>query len=541
MLPTRTQGERSRWSAAELRAGLRAILLGPQILAFLPAIILGGYWFGGEGVLFFLALVTPAVFALAGSFSSRRAAVEAPAGLPDLPDRSVGLTCIASALDRAGERPVALLLVGIEGRDVIIDRFGPGGWAETLRQSARLMQKGLRGDDMVFTVGATGLGVLLTPRRRPDLETLVALARRLQESLDPGVRHGALTDYPATTVGFVRSDQIENPDPLGLLTAAELALGEARAAGDGAIRAYAPELEARAEQVADLEGEIAAALDEGQVQAWFQPQVCAASGEITGAEALVRWEHPTRGLIGAADTLAAVRAAGLRARLTALMLYDACRWLRDWDESGVDVPRVSVNLGGPDLRDPDLVERIQLELDRFDLLPGRLCLEVLETAITRPGDEVAAANLERLSALGCPIDLDDFGTGATSITMIRRFSIARLKIDRSFVTRVDADGEQAAMVRAILTMARQLDIETLAEGVETPGEAAALTGMGCGHLQGFAVARPMPPDELGGWVATRRAALARPGGEDDAAGDRSGDDSAAADERPVPRPQGKTA
>jgi diguanylate cyclase len=168
---------------------------------------------------------------------------------------------------------------------------------------------------------------------------------------------------------------------------------------------------------------------------------------------------------------------------------------------------VSVNFSAAELRNPRLPDRLRWELDRFGLGPDRLTVEVLETVIAATDNDVIVANIAALSAMGCGIDLDDFGIGHASITTIRRFAVRRIKIDRSFVTRVDQDREQQRMVSAILSLADRLGLQTLAEGVETAGEHAMLSQLGCSHVQGFGIARPMPLDEVTDWM-TRQAQTA---------------------------------
>jgi EAL domain-containing protein (putative c-di-GMP-specific phosphodiesterase class I) len=169
---------------------------------------------------------------------------------------------------------------------------------------------------------------------------------------------------------------------------------------------------------------------------------------------------------------------------------------------------VGVNFSTEELRSPQLVDRLAMTLDTRDIAPHRLVIEVLETVVARCADDQVARNLAGLSRLGCGIDLDDFGTGYASITNIRKLSINRIKIDRSFITRVDEDTEQQDMIAAILTMADRLTLQTLAEGVETPGERDMLTRLGCEYAQGFLFARPMPLAETDDWLATRRTAPA---------------------------------
>ena len=190
------------------------------------------------------------------------------------------------------------------------------------------------------------------------------------------------------------------------------------------------------------------------------------------------------------------------------MLTQALAALRGWDVAGLRVPSVSVNFSARELADPELPERLTWHLDRHGLSPARLTVEVLESVVAKDGDDIIVRNIRRIADIGCGVDMDDFGTGNASITSIRRFALRRLKIDRSFVPAVDANREQQQLITAILSLAERLGLETLAEGVETQGEHAMLAQLGCGHVQGYVVARPMPVEEVSPWLADQRSRLA---------------------------------
>jgi EAL domain-containing protein (putative c-di-GMP-specific phosphodiesterase class I) len=174
------------------------------------------------------------------------------------------------------------------------------------------------------------------------------------------------------------------------------------------------------------------------------------------------------------------------------------------------VPSVSVNFSAEELHDPSLADRVKWEVDRFDLRPSRLTVEILETVAAQSEDDVVLRNIEQLGAHGFNLDLDDFGTGQSSIANIRRFHVNRIKIDRSFVTRLDQDSTQRAVVAGILALAERLNVTTVAEGVETPGEHSVLQQLGCDHLQGFLFSRPMPFDETIAWMRDRAAKASPP-------------------------------
>jgi diguanylate cyclase len=187
-----------------------------------------------------------------------------------------------------------------------------------------------------------------------------------------------------------------------------------------------------------------------------------------------------------------VEQAGLSDRLGATMLHAALAAVRSFDDAGSHLPCVAVNFSAGELRNPGIVDRVRWELDRFGLAPDRLTVEVLETVIDTTGDDMVTRSLAGFAALGCGIDLDDFGTGHAAIGSIRRFSVQRVKIDRSFVRRIDTDADQQNVVSAMILMAERLGLDTLAEGVETAAEQATVARLGCRHVQGFAIARPMP-------------------------------------------------
>jgi EAL domain-containing protein (putative c-di-GMP-specific phosphodiesterase class I) len=255
---------------------------------------------------------------------------------------------------------------------------------------------------------------------------------------------------------------------------------------------------------------IEAALDAGQIRPHFQPQISTDTGAVTGFEALARWHHPERGLLLPGEFLAPLEEAGLSERLGEVMLFHALSALAHWDKAGLAVPTVAVNFSAAELRNPRLPERIQWELDRFDLSPARLTVEILETVVTQTDNDVIVRNVAALAALGCGIDLDDFGTGHASITNLRRFQVRRIKIDRSMVTRVDDDRDQQRIVSAILSLADRLGLDTLAEGVETQGEHAMLAQLGCGHVQGFGIGRPMALEDTAEWIHRHASTTPRP-------------------------------
>ena len=369
-----------------------------------------------------------------------------------------------------------------------------------LRLTADRLTAALGPDDTAVRIEGATFALALSASREVDLESALQLAGRLQRRLSEPVPLGEASLPLSFSIGLALSGRLREPTGDGIIHAATLALIEARRSGPGAIRSYSDAMRHRIESRGHLSGEVASALEKGEVEAYFQPQISTRTGAITGFEALARWQHPTRGLLPPGEFLPAIEQAGLMGRLGERMLTAALSALRDWEKEGIHIPSVGVNFSHAELGDPRLVERIRWELDRSDLSPDRLVIEVLETVVATRSEDTVIRNLAGLARLGCCLDLDDFGTGQTSISSIRRFSIERIKIDRSFVTRIDRDPEQSRMVGAILTMAERLGLDTLAEGVETVGERQMLTRLGCGHVQGYVIARPMPFGETIPWI-----------------------------------------
>ena len=476
----------------------------PELMVFVPALTLAAFWVGGERTLILVALGTPLAFAMAGAFRF------ASGGQALLPDALNGLALrpqIIGMMDRVlFDAPIsglttACAVIQFDGMDELVDRHGRAAQTEILTRCAERICAVLRAGDTVARLEGGGFAVALGPVRRLDLEIAVQLCARLQSALTAPISLNGARLYVSASVGFCMGERAPEATGSALLDAAQVAADEALRNGPAAIRAYAPDMtRTRADRDA-LREELETALDEGQIRAHFQPQISTDTGAVSGFEALARWHHPTRGLIPPADFLPAIEDCGLSSRLGEVMVYNALMAISRWDTAGYKVPTVAVNFSKSELRSPGLASKLKWELDRFNLSSDRLTVEILETVVADTDNDVIVSNIAAIAQMGCGVDLDDFGTGHASITSIRRFQVRRIKIDRSFVTKVDEDREQQKIVSAVLSMAERLGMETLAEGVETQGEHAMMAQLGCGHVQGFGIARPMPVEETMDWIA----------------------------------------
>ncbi|WP_172330269.1 bifunctional diguanylate cyclase/phosphodiesterase [Mangrovicoccus sp. HB161399] len=502
-----------KWPLPGLRRDWRSEAMTlPNLMVAVPALTLGAYWLFGEAGLYLAAAGVPLATALLALLRSQRSTVSGPWKTPFDIERTRLEDTAEKILRESAEsgRTTACILVSIDDFSLMRDRLGMRATDEILAQVAQRLQGGMRKTDTVGSLGDGVFGIVLTPSARADLESLLQICARLQRTASEPVLLEGSRVHVSVSAGFSQPDRVPDVTGHSLVETAEAALREAHSRGPGSVRAYSVELHRRRMSQSKLIEEVREALEQGQIRPWFQPQISTDTGRVTGFEALARWSHPDRGMVSPADFLPAIEAAGLLERLGEVILYNSLSALKAWDRAQVDVPTIGVNFSLDELRNPTLVDRIAWELDRFSLAPDRLTVEVLENVISDSADDSVSRNVTGLSRLGCRIDLDDFGTGHSSITNIRRFTVSRLKIDRSFVMRVDEDREQQRMVAAILTMAERLELDTLAEGVETVGEHTMLSQLGCGHVQGYGIGRPMPFEDTIGWLADHNAKLVAP-------------------------------
>ncbi|WP_375691604.1 putative bifunctional diguanylate cyclase/phosphodiesterase [Pseudooceanicola sp. LIPI14-2-Ac024] len=458
------------------------------------------------------ALTVPVVYGLTGLFRP------APADDAD-PDRdsTTGLP-LAEALEEALDdrlamsltrgRATACFLVALDDLPELADRHGQAAVEQVLSRTSQRLRDAVREGDIVCRTDQDGFGVGLATVTHLDLEIAIQLAARLQATVEEPIAVGSGSIYVSCSIGFCLGARAPEATGRGLIHAASLALDEARRNAPSAIRAFSREMSRRVPARAVGQEDVMAALEGGQILPFFQPQVSTDTGRVTGFEALARWCHPERGVIPPDAFLEALRARGQMERLGEVILTRALEALAGWDRAGLTVPSVAVNFSSEELSDPKLVDKVRWQLDRFDLAPERLCIEVLETVIAASPDDSVVRSVNGLAKLGCRVDLDDFGTGHASISSLRRFAVHRLKIDRSFVTKVDRDPDQQRLVAAILSLAEQMGLDSLAEGVETRGEHAMLAQLGCGHIQGYCIARPMPVEQTGDWLRAHAGSLA---------------------------------
>ena len=499
------------------RTAIRALAFArrPELLAFLPAVTLAAFWLGGEEALVITALSVPILYALAGLLGAgpaRELVLPGTDPVTGLPLRDAVVARLDADLGKDGPTAArtACVVLGLDHADRLARLHGQDGYAEILHQTGARISGAIRRQDLAARLDGACFAIAVTTGRPDDLESVLQVAARLQEAVELSMALNGSTVHVTASVGFCLGRRAPAPGGEALLEAAAVAMDDASFHGPGAIRAHSPGMRRPFEDLVELRRDLGPALDNGEVQAFFQPQVSTDTGAVTGVETLVRWHHPTRGVLAPDAFLPDMLASGLAERLGEVMLDCALRTLRRWDDAGHRVPTVTVNFAPEELRNPRLPERVEWELDRFGLEPGRLVVDIHEAVLAEAGDEMMGQTLLRLARLGCGLDLDGFGVGQASVAALRRFPVRRLKIDRSFVAGIHQDRGQQRTVAAILSLADTLGLDTLGLGVESPAEHAMLAQLGCRHVQGFGVARPMPQDSASAWLEAHAGGLVMP-------------------------------
>jgi len=410
--------------------------------------------------------------------------------LTGLPNRRRFLADVAAALRSAPQTvSVTVVLVALEQLTELRARLGQAT-AEDLQVAAarRLVEQA----PDALTVGHLQSDVVGLAFGVMNAERAGTRAQHLVEAMRAPVDLPQLSLSVGAVIGMA-TGRAGSADAAGLLASAELALSAARGPAGPVVR-FTPELERRDALAAQLVGELSDGIARGEVVAYFQPQMDLTTGQITGAEALVRWMHPALGLLGPAAFVPAAEVTGTIRTITLHILDQALYWCARWGREG-RVINVSVNLSARDLLHARLVDDVREALARYALPATRLELEVTETMAMA---DVALSKkvLTDLARLGVTISIDDYGTGYGSLAYLQQLPVRRLKIDRSFVSRILDDEASMAIVRSTIELAGQLGLDTVAEGAEDDSTIARLREFGCGSVQGFGVAAPMSPESF---------------------------------------------
>jgi diguanylate cyclase (GGDEF)-like protein len=423
--------------------------------------------------------------------------------LTDLPNRRLFVERLGHALERTRRRPgrkAAVLFVDLDNFKMVNDSLGHEVGDELLVAVAERLRGCVRSEDTLARFGGDEFAVLVEEIESP--EDAVRVAERLREGLrelfvlDGGARSFSVT----ASVGIALGD-VHTKSPEDLLRDVDIAMYRAKEEGAG-HRVFDLAMHERAVGRLELEGELRRALENGEFVLHYQPMVSLKSVKALSVEALVRWEHPRRGLLPPSEFITIAEEIGLIVPLGRWVIEEACRQVRRWQErypNGLPL-RVAVNISAVQLRYPNLVEDVTKALRESGLDPSRLELEITESVVMEDA-ECTIATLLRLKRLGVKVAIDDFGTGYSSLSYLKRFPVDSLKVDGSFVAGLGKDPVDEAILTGIVNLAHALDLRVVAEWAERAEQVEWLREMGCDYAQGFFFSEPLPPDALPGFLA----------------------------------------
>jgi len=389
-------------------------------------------------------------------------------------------------------RSFALLVCDLDRFKLINDSLGHRAGDELLQEVAQRLTALVRPSDTVARFG--GDEFVLIGTSISDADDAAALAARVMDVLQAPVRIAAIDIHTSPSIGIAMYPD-DGITMQALLAHADAAMYSAKQQGRGNFRRYAPGMDTGTEDRVQFESELHNAVALNQLRLYYQPKVDTQTGEVRSAEALVRWMHPTRGIVSPAEFIPLAEECGLIGAIGGWVIREACRQTREWQLDGVPTLRVSVNLSASQFRDSGLVDSIRTALDDAGLEARYLEVELTESAVMSD-PEKSIAVLEHLSAMGVLVSVDDFGTGYSSMSYLRRFPIDKLKIDRVFIDEIVSRPEDASIVRAIVSLAHSLRLKVVAEGVETPAQLDFLRTAGCDEYQGYHFSRPLPATEF---------------------------------------------
>ncbi len=405
---------------------------------------------------------------------------------------------LTTAVDQAGAGPgPAALVIDFDHFRLVNDSLGRAAGDELLRTVARRLQAQVRAEDCVARLSGDEFVVV---EHSSDPAQAAALARRLLETLTAPQVVDGLEIVASASIGAAVANPAD-PDPDRLLRRAGAAMHRVKARGGGAWDLHDPARTGPATNWLQVLGELRCGIGLGQLRVHYQPRVRLADGTLHGVEALVRWQHPDRGLLAPIHFIGVAEASGLVRELGAWVLEEAVTQAVAWNSHRAGRPPVlmAVNLSTRQLTDPTLAATVAAVLDRHGLDPALLTLEITETALMEDPDG-ANAVLAALKALGVELAVDDFGTGYASLTYLKRFPVDELKIDQSFVRGLGSDPGDRAIVASCVQLAHAVGIRAVAEGVETDTHRQQLLALDCDYAQGYYYSRPQPPNELGDWL-----------------------------------------
>ena len=422
--------------------------------------------------------------------------------LTGLPNRALFLDRLERLLSQSRRHKThrfAVLFMDLDRFKVINDSLGHLIGDELLIAIARRVESCVRQGDTVARFGGDEFALLLDDIT--DIGDATRVAERIQAELGTGFNIQGHEVYTSASIGIaINSPAYEGPGDL--LRDADTAMYRAKAEGRARYEVFDREMHLHAVSLLQLETDLRRALERDEFVLHYQPIVALDSGTLTGFEALVRWNHPIRGLLPPADFIPLAEETGLIVEIGWWVIREACRQLRSWDPAAADLS-VAVNLSARQFRQPDLLEKIDAILTETGLDPQRLKLEITESVVMSNA-HTSTEMLRSLRDRGVRLCIDDFGTGYSSLSYLHSFPVDTLKIDRSFISTVDEQGSTVELIETIVALSRILGMEAVAEGVETAQQLEMVRRLGSNYAQGYHLSVPLDPEAAGGLIRAGR-------------------------------------
>jgi len=384
------------------------------------------------------------------------------------------------------------MLLDIDHFKMVNDTMGHEAGDELLRDIGRRLQVCVRESDTVARFGGDEFGMVLG--NMADPRDAIFVAQKMLDSFAPPFFVGGRELFVGPSIG-ITIYPLDSVDLDALTKNADSAMYHAKAQGRNNFQFYSAELTARAQSRLDLETSLRRALERREFLLHYQPKFSLDTGAMTGVEALIRWQHPELGMVSPQDFIGIAEESGLILPIGEWVLREACQQVRQWHDEGLGQVKLAVNLSTRQFRHGRLMETLAGVLAETGFDPRNLEFEITESVLMESSTAVSEV-LAGLKTMGISISVDDFGTGYSSLSYLKRFPIDALKIDRTFVRDIPADQDDAAIVRAIIAMARSLRMKVIAEGVETAEQQQFLRAEGCDEIQGYLSGRPVPPGEF---------------------------------------------
>ncbi|MEO7072346.1 MAG: EAL domain-containing protein [Rhodanobacter sp.] len=404
-------------------------------------------------------------------------------------ERHCAVAIAAAAAERCA---AAVLFIDLDAFKIVNDSYSHAVGDQLLVKVAERISRQLTRDDLAGRIGGDEFTVLV--RGIGMREDVTSLANRLLATLSEPLHVGDCEVALSASIG-IAGFPLDGSDPATLIANADAAMYAAKTEERNALRFYTPMMHAHTRQRLQLAAELRQALVRDEFHLMFQPSVEMSTGRVVAVEALLRWQHPDRGEVMPSEFIPVAESLGLIRRIDEWVLQAACEQIRVWDRAGVPPIRVAVNISARWFGHPAFVERVTRTLHSLKIAANRVLLEITESAMLRLGDDVMRT-MQTLEKLGIGVAIDDFGTGYSSMSYLKLPAVAHVKIDRSFVTGLPDNANDAAIARAMLAMAQSLGLGTIAEGIETEGQHDFLLRAGCVEGQGYLYAWPLAPKEI---------------------------------------------